>query len=181
MTTLEALNNRIDKMGVWAAEASKRLDNADKAAALYLQINEAGMAEELALMWRRYESPLENMTQFKKDLVAKDLELAEIDDEIDLIESQAFLDISFAINDDGKAKYTNDAARKAAVKVALASNDDYKSLTQRRQLIEASVKNIKLDIEYLESNVKEFYARNRAIMARIEFDTAVINNLKGDK
>ena len=167
-------------MGEWALEVNKKLERVNGHTP-QLSINEAAMAEELAGLWRRYVSPIEEMAQHQKNIAAKELELAEINDEIELIESQASLDIAADVDEKGKPVHSNESARKAAAKLVLGIDEEYKQLVERQRLIEVDIKNSKIDIELCDALVKEFHYRNRALVARIQYDTAVINSLQGDK
>lgn len=175
--TLESLQARLDKMATWAAQVEQGMRAIRDFQA---QASDANLSQEIADMWKRYISPVHEIREHQKSLVAQDVELAGLNDEIDIIESQAFLDVTMEINGDGKAKYTNDASRKAAVTIALSTHEAYHELVDRRRLIQAQIANTKADIAYSEGLIKEFCNRNRALVARIEFDAAVINHL-GDK
>ena len=180
MLTLEQINQRIEKMGEWASQVEATLKSIKQATG-ETAINGAAMSQELAMLWKQYASPAADLRQFQRDIIAAEMELSGVVDEMELIESQAMLDVSFATDDKGKPLYSNDASRKAALKVALGSNEEYKELTERHRLIKVGIDNIKADIAHSEAVIKEFHYRSRSLTVRIEYDIAVLNSLKGDK
>lgn len=170
---------RLDKMATWAASVNKAIDelrqmklNVETAVS---PIRQSDTASELATLWQRYGSPLDEIRQKRGDLIAREIELAQLNEEIALIENEAALDVAFATDDKGKPMYSNDTARKAAVAVLLAKNDAFTTIVDARRITTAAISSLNADIQHGESLVKEFNYRSRALIARLENETAQLN------
>lgn len=172
--TNENINVRVEKMAAWAIEVNKKLD--------YLAASHNGhhhqtvdpVVNELNEHWRTYDNIPEKIRDKKMELIDLELAAQQCKDEVDAIADNTALNVSMEINKDGKLVYSNDTTRKAAAAKELRNHTGYKLATERQQAADRMVRQVKVEIEYLESMMSEFSRRNRALVARIEYATALI-------
>ena len=72
-------------------------------------------------------------------IAAKNREMADLRNQIDLKQSAATLEILNARDEQAKPLYSNETARSAAIRLALAANPRYQELSGRRLLPRLSV------------------------------------------
>jgi hypothetical protein len=166
---------RIENMALWAAKVDKQLAALSqvKAQAAPGEPGEALVA--LAALHNDYTGIPAALRQLRQDMVAAKAYYADVAAELDEAEARAMLDVSMQIDGNGKPLHSNEAARKAAVKVALAGSD----IPGRLRQAEAAMKAIEVEIEYQSDLLAEFSRRSRALVSVVDYATATLNHAKG--
>jgi hypothetical protein len=82
------------------------------------------------------------------------------------------------LDDKGKPLYTNEATRKAAATRLLANDESHRALLETKRMSAAAIASTKSDIQYHEDTAKEFMSRSRAMIARLENETAQLSAIK---
>lgn len=182
------ITERVNDMAKWAAQKDAQLKELTESLASVRQMRldaatnsapkSGDTAEELKLVWQRYTSPATDLRELRATLIQNEMILAQVNSEIDLAEGNAMLDASTEIDDKGKPLYTNEATRKAAAARILANDDAYRQLAEAKRLSAAAIANAKSEIQYNEDLAKEFMSRSRAMIARLENETAQLNAIK---
>jgi hypothetical protein len=96
--------------------------------------------------------------------------IAEIKENIDVLEAKAMLDVSFEIGEKDKLKYSNDTLRKAAVVMQLDDNQVYETLREQKHEAERELARVGAMLEVFASETSDY---NRAV----DVLTAQLNNL----
>ena len=73
----------------------------------------------------------EQIETFSLQLSSKTREVQDLREQVELRESAATLEILNARDEQGRALYSNETARNAAIKLALSSNNNYQDLERR--------------------------------------------------
>jgi hypothetical protein len=160
---------RIEKMATWAAGVQEQLDDLTAAMVVSTEEHADGIAFQLAEL-------LEGRKDHQRDyLTALDTKSqlsipSTLDDEIERIEAEAMLEVSCALDDDGKVLYKNDSMRKAAITIALDANEKYKALVAEKREQKLDLAQARAVLETLDREAKEY---GRAV----DILTARLNNL----
>jgi len=93
-------------------------------------------------------------------------------DEMEVIEAEVALDVSCAVNDAGKLRYSNQAARDQATKIRLNGHERYQDLLAEKRDKEMELASIKAVSDELERQLSLGRGRARALVARLENLTA---------
>jgi hypothetical protein len=180
--------DRLNDMATWAAKTDANLKSMSAAindirqmrlgAAATIAPAATNTATELQMAWQYFASPLAELRELRATLVQHEMILAQVNDEIGLAEGNAMLDASMELDDKGKPLYTNEATRKAAAARLLANDESHRALLETKRMSAAAIASTKSDIQYHEDTAKEFMSRSRAIIARLENETAQLSAIK---
>ena len=171
--SIDKLSARIDKMAEWAKTVEARLKEANHAQRA--EIEDVDYGAELAELARKHVGELDDIRSQRESIIATELNIAQLQDTISAFEDNALIEVSMEIGENGKPIYSNESQRKAAVKSRLALESKYAEAVENLRINQASIAKSKAEIEYLEAQQKNYHYQLRALMARIENQTARIN------
>ena len=174
MTNNETINGRIEKMAAWAKEVNSKLASLENGLRDYHQRAIDPVANEITEIWNSYDNLPAKIQQLKFDLIELEMAATNCKENVTAIEDETGLNVAMQINDKGKLIYSNEMARKAAIRDMLRKNEVYSDVTQKCRSAEQQIRRCKAEIEYHENKMSEFGRRNRALVARIEYATAII-------
>lgn len=168
------VSSRIDKMAEWAKKVESRLD----ALQVYQSAEDGDFDQQIEDLLVKPDYA-DDILKSRNDIIANEMLLAQINDQLEELEGNAYLEASSEIAENGKALYSNETQRKAAAKALLATNPAYVETMDNKRMIEAAIAKSKADIDYYESLRKETHYQLRAMIVRIENQTARLMTAKG--
>ena len=169
----EIENDRISKMAEWAKTVNEKLAELQAGIANQPGYDVSEIDTELAGLYKSYMMiPGE---RFTKTIELIDIEqvLADAKEVLQDIVDGAYLDVSMLIGDKGKFVYTNETLRKAAAKKSLAGNEAYTYADKSVQDLEKQQRIKKAELTQLDDLEKEYSRRNMALVARINYVSAM--------
>ncbi len=96
----------------------------------------------------------ERIESLALSLAAKSREVQDLREQIGLRESSATLEILNAKDEEGRALYSNETARSAAIKLALASNTRYQELDRKLIIAEQERAQLAANVERARNEFK---------------------------
>jgi len=93
-------------------------------------------------------------------------------EEVNDLESMAYLDVSAEVDEKGKPVYSNEGLRKAAVRKLLKGNDEYQEAVASCGTAEKAYKTGRINVDYMNELAADFSRSSRALIARLEYFTA---------
>ena len=175
------LEKRINDMGTWASKAEKKLDAIGALVRGILATDESefnGLVDQLQLLeGRLIAAPDQRKAATTKLLTIKD-QIASLEAQRELVESNVWLDVCSEINGDGKSKYTNESQRKAALSVDLSKNAEPANILTSIAELETEKARAEAELAYIEDAFKTDRIVYHGSVARLENLTARIQNQK---
>lgn len=172
--TNEGLNARVDKMAAWATEVNKKLESLSIAHSNHHRQTVDPVVGELNDHWQTYDNIPGKIKDKRFELIDLEMAAKQCKEAVDDIADNTALNISMEVNDEGKLTYSNESMRKAAAAKRLRINPEYAAAIEQQRGADRLALQCKVEIEYLENMMSEFSRRNRALVSRIEYATALI-------
>lgn len=173
--TAQSVNDRVDKMATVFIEARNRLDALSELFANHVKPD----AEELSallIQMGEIEGELASHGAVKFQLTTEmidaraDVQAAQ--DAMDDVEANLYLNVCAELNDHDKPAYTNEAQRKAALKLAMTHQDSAKSARAILRAAEIALARLQAQLDEIEERGKSSRYIHRALVARLENITA---------
>lgn len=166
------IDNRIDKMGKWAAGIEAQLKQlSDRITVADCTMADAIAVDMSSLLTQRKnaeESRLGGLVE-KGDL---ELNIATLKEDMETIEADTLLGISAEVASDGTEMYDTVSKRAAAVKVVLRDNEEYQELRATKRAVMQKLVGVKAMLAVMDSEAKEFGRKNDSLIARLNNLTA---------
>ncbi len=168
-------NARIDKMAAWAKGVNARLDELSDSISRQYDGAAADVEEELAALYAQYSMIPPSRLSKQIEIIEAGESLALAKSRADALEDDAYLEASMDVGENGKAIYSNEAMRKAASKKIISDDAEYAALSVDIRKYERELRVAKAELAQIDDLEKEYGRRNRALVARINYATAIIS------
>lgn len=170
---MENTEKRVNKMAEWAKTVNDQLAQLKKDIGNQPGYDVTEIEIELAGLYKSYQMiPQE---RFQKTIELIDIEqlLSGAKEDAQDMYDAAYLDVSMLVGDKGKLTYTNETLRKSAAKKALAGQDAWEKIQKQISDLEKQQRIKRAELTQLDDLEKEYSRRNRALVARIDYVSAM--------
>ena len=175
MTTAVTPQERLDKMGAWAATVEERLKAVDGLVRGYLAIDDnefVELAEQMAMLAGRLtNAPAQRFAAMQKLIDAKD-QIIRLEARLEFFAANLLLDVYSAIDENGKQKYSNETQRKAALAVLVADDKDCAEIQSKLAELNVDKSRVEAELAHLDDAFKTDRIVYGGSVARLENLTA---------
>jgi chromosome segregation ATPase len=176
--TASDVNHRVDKMANYCKDMSDRIKHLERSYMTHINENMqeyVGLAAEMDALQINIDAAPSVKQLATVELAELRDRMTGVEEQLDDIEAELYLNVTAEIDDDNKLVYTNESSRKAALRLAKRHNDEY-------QEIKGQLDKLTLDKARLEAQLREIEERDKAsraifrgCVARVENVTARIS------
>lgn len=155
--TVQTVNARVDKMGSVFIKLQDRLFQIATA----LKQQDDRLEPEAETLLARMDELYRSIQASPAIRRQADIELADLKDRIlpikdslDDIEANEMFNIGFELGENGKVKYSNDKARAAALRLALAAHDEYQTRLDKYHILNLNRVRLQAQVDEIERKDK---------------------------